>query len=439
MPVRVSRRQFLQGAGSAALVASAHVLAGIPRRARAALPANPIVVLIQLEGGNDALNTVIPVNNGGIAQRSLYDFYRPDLRIAANQLSATQIGVDPVVGNTLAFHPVMTDFKTLFDAGHLAVVNGVGFPGAPLSHARAKEVWFAGDPAGFTDTGWLGRVTDATVLAADTPSLALGPRTIPMFAGVNANALAARTLDGFALPDDPLFPDVAPRRTAWSTIFAASAGDSPFLARIRRQAFEVIAQEPAIGAIELAGWGSQLEAEPTPLHADLHQIVSLLRHDAMFPDDASGISLFHVTQPGYDTHTQQGADEPEGLHAQRLAQLGDALAKYSADLVALGQENSVLTLTYSELGRRPRQSGNGESAGTDHGTTGTMFVLGGAVVGGVYGASPGLDSLDAEGNPAFTVDFRRVYATVIDRFLGADHNDFLAGAPFVPLEFLAPA
>ena len=433
--MRVSRRQLLKGAGSAALVASAHVLAW-PRRARAALPEDPIVLLVQLQGGNDALNTVVPVNNVGIPQRSLYDFYRPDLSISPNELSATLIGVDPAVGTSLAFHPVMTDFKALYDAGHLAVVNGVGFPGAPLSHARASAVWFAGDPAGFAGTGWLGRYSDAEFLAADTPALSLAGAPVPMFAGAHANALAARTLRGFALPDDPLFPDLAARGPAWAAELAPDAGDSPFVAQLRRQGADVLSKEPILGAVELSGWGSQLEAEPTPFHAALHEIASLLRYDLLFPDAASGIALFHVTQPGYDTHSLQGAAEPEGRHAQRLAQLGDALAKFYADLVALGIQNRVLVLTYSEFGRRPRQSGSGEEAGTDHGAPGTLFALGGAVVGGTYGALPGLDALDAVGNAAFTVDFRRVYATVIDRFLGADHNDFLPGAPFLPIDFL---
>jgi uncharacterized protein (DUF1501 family) len=433
--VRVSRRQFLRGAGSAALVASAHVLA-LPRRARAAPPADPIVVLVQLAGGNDNWNTVIPVNNVGIPQRSLYDFYRPDLSISPNELSATLLGVDPAAGTSLALHPVMTDLWTLFQGGHVAIVNGVGFPGAPLSHARASAVWFAGDPAGFADTGWLGRVTDAEFLAADMPSLSLGPRPIPMFEGANRNALAAQTLRGFSLPDDPLFPDLPARSVAWASAFAADAGDSPLLAGIRRHGAEILATEPVLGAVELTGWGSQLESEPTPLHAALHEIAALLRHDSLVPDAASGLAFFHVTQPGYDTHSQQGASAPEGRHAQRLAQLCDALAKFYADLVALGVQNRVLVLTYSEFGRRPRQSGSGETAGTDHGAPGTLFALGGAVVGGLYGALPGLDALDANGNAAFTVDFRRVYATVIDRFLGADHNDFLPGAPFVPIDFL---
>ena len=434
--MRVNRRQFLRGAGSAALLASGHVLALVPRRARAALPVNPVVVLVQLSGGNDALNTVIPVNNVGGAQRSLYDAYRPSLRVPSSSLAGTLIGADPVLGTGLAFHPVMTELKALYDAGHVAVLNGVGVPGAPLSHAGALEAWWAGDPAGFAGTGWLGRVTDATFLAADSPALALGLRPSGAFASVHANALAAPSLSDFELPDDPLHPDLTARAAAWTQIYAADAGDSPQLARIRRAGADVLAKAPLFETVQFSGWGSALDGGGSSLHRDLLQVSSLLRYDELFPDTASGIALYHVAQPGYDTHARQGAAEPEGRHPMLLSQLSDALARFSTDLAALGVQDRVLVLAYSEFGRRARECGAGDTAGTDHGAAGCVLALGGAVVGGVYGALPALDSLDANGNPPLTMDFRRVYATVIDRFLGANHADFLPGAPFAPLDFL---
>ena len=436
--MRINRRQFLRGAGSAALLASGHVLAWVPRRARAAAPANPVVVLVQLSGGNDALNTVIPVNNAA-AQRSLYDFYRPSLRVAASALSGTLLGTDPGNGTSLAFHPVMTGLKTLFDGGHVAVLNGVGIPGAPLSHQGALEAWWAGDPAGFAGTGWLGRLTDAEFTAADSPSLALGARPAGAFASLNGNALAAPGLADFALPDDPLHPDLAARAAAWSALYGADATDAPLVARIRRAGADVLARAPLFETVAFSGWGSALEGASSSLHSDLLQIASLIRYDELFPDAASGIALYHAVQPGYDTHARQGAAEPEGRHPMLLSQLSDALAKFMADLAAVGVENRVLVLVYSEFGRRARECGSGDTAGTDHGAAGTVLALGGAVVGGLYGALPDLGALDANGNPPVTVDFRRVYATVIDRFLGADHNDFLPGAPFSLLGFLPAA
>jgi len=434
--MRVTRRRFIQGAGATALVAGAHVLA-LPRRARAALPVDPVVVLVELSGGNDALNTVVPLNNVGVPQRSLYDAYRPDLAIPAVDLAATQIGVDPVNGTGLALHPALTGLAGLYGMGTLAVLNGVGISGtAPFDHAQAAEIWAAGDPAGFAGTGWVGRYTDGELDPALPHALSLGVRASPTFASTAMNALGAPTLDPFALPDDPLFPDLAARRAAWQAIFAADAGDDALVAALRRAGAQALASEPTFSAVVFDGWGSQLENGPSPLHEDLHQVVSLLRYDVLFPAAASGIGLFHVVQPGYDTHAQQGTDNSGDRHATLLSQLSDALAKFYADLVALGLEGRVLVLAYSEFGRRARQNGVGEEAGTDHGSPGCVFALGGAVVGGVYGALPGLDALDAVGNPPVLCDFRRVYATVIARWLGATPDDFLPGGPFTPIDFL---
>ncbi|HXZ84017.1 MAG TPA: DUF1501 domain-containing protein, partial [Myxococcota bacterium] len=351
-------------------------------------------------------------------------------------LAPTQIGVDPVHGTGLALHPALTGLHDLYGQGKLAVLNGVGIPGAPLDHARAAEIWAAGDPAGFAGTGWLGRYSDAKLDPALVPALALGVRPTRAFDSMAMNALASPTLDPFALPDDPLFPDLPARRAAWQAIFDADAGDDPLLAALRRAGAQTLANEPTFSALEFLGWGSQLENGPSALHEDLHQVVSLLRHDLLLPGAASGIGLFHVVQAGYDTHARQGSANPGDRHATLLSQLSDALARFYADLAALGLDGRVLVLVYSEFGRRARQNGVGEEAGTDHGSPGCVLALGGAVVGGVYGALPGLDALDAVGNPPVLCDFRRVYATVIARWLGANPDDFLPGGPFAPIDFL---
>jgi len=162
-----------------------------------------------------------------------------------------------------------------------------------------------------------------------------------------------------------------------------------------------------------------------------------LRYDLLNPGSPSGLRLFHLSQAGYDTHAEQGGADTDHLHGRLLFQLSDSLERFYQDLVALGIEERVLVMTYSEFGRRAAQSGSGEEAGSDHGTAGALFVLGGAVNGGIYGRVPALDTLDANGNLAVHTDFRRVYATVIERFLGADPSVFLPGGPFVPLEFLS--
>src|SRR5262245_7210710 len=202
---------------------------------------------------------VIPVNNAA-AQRSLYDAYRPSLRVAASALSSTLLGADPGNGTTLGFHPVMTELKALYDAGHVAVLNGVGVPGAPLSHEGALAAWWAGDPLGFAGTGWLGRYTDAAFVAADAPGLSLGVTPCGAFASPAGNALSAPSIQDFELPDDPLHPDLAARAAAWMQIYAADAMDDPLLASLRRAGSDVFAEAPLFETVQFSGWGASLEA-----------------------------------------------------------------------------------------------------------------------------------------------------------------------------------
>jgi uncharacterized protein (DUF1501 family) len=394
-----------------------------------------VLVLVHLEGGNDGLNTVLPVDNVG-AQRSFYDALRPGLRVPVDQLAATLIDDDPEVGTALALHPVMTALKDVYDQGRLAVVNGVGFADSPRSHADAAAAWFAGDPAGFAGTGWAGRFADDAFDPGAAPGLAFALAASPALAGATTSALALRSLDELALPDDPLFPDLAARRAVWETSYAADAADVPLVARVRAHGASVLAHTDVAGAIELGGWGSALEGGASALHRQLQQTVSIVRHDALLPDEDSGLRVFHLTHPGYATHAEQGAGSPEGRHGASLLALSDALGRLWTDLVALELADRVLVLVYSEFGRRAAQSGTGVDAGTDNGAAGPVLVLGGLVLGGVYGRLPPLTALDAYGGLAPSIDFRSVYATVLERFLGADPDLLLAGGPFALVDFL---
>jgi uncharacterized protein (DUF1501 family) len=438
MRMRLNRRQFLRGASLTAVLAGTNVFTLLPRRAGAAPPLDPILVLVHLDGGNDALNTIVPLDNVGATQRSFYDFIRPELGIGTSDLAATLIGNDPVLDTALALHPQMTGMKALYDAGVLAILNGVGYADSSLSHADAGHVWFAGDPAGFAGTGWAGRYSDATFDPADTPAISFGGTVNPTLASVAANAIAVTAIDDFVLPDDPAHPDLAARSAAWAAIYAPDAGDSPLLARIRGTSAKVVEKAALFGAVQVDGWGSMLEGGASDLHADLHQVASVLRHDALNPGSESGLKIFHLTQRGYDTHAEQGGADRDHRHGARLFDLSDSLERFYQDLVTLEIQERVLVMTYSEFGRRAVQSGSGEASGSDHGAAGVQFVLGGGVVGGVYGSVPRLDMLDENGNLVVHTDLRRVYATILERFLGVDPDLFLPGGPFVPIEFLTP-
>lgn len=438
MRMRLNRRQFLRGASLAAALAGTNVFSLLPRRALAAPPVDPILVLVHMAGGNDALNTVVPLDNVGATQRSFYDFMRPELGISTSDLAATLIGTDPTLGTALALHPQMTGMKALYDAGVLAILNGVGYAGSSLSHGDAANAWFAGDPAGFVGTGWAGRYSDVAFDAASTPAISFGGIVSPTLGSVAANAIGVTSLDDFDLPDDPVFPGLAARRAAWEAIYAADAGDSALLARIRGTGAKVVEKSDLFGAVQVDGWGSMLEGGDSGLHADLQQVASVLRYDLLNPGSESGVKIFHLSQSGYDTHSEQGGADREHRHGALLFALSDSLERFYQDLVALEIQDRVLVMTYSEFGRRAVQTSSGEQAGSDHGAAGAMFVLGGGVVGGVYGGVPRLDTLDENGSLVVHTDFRRVYATILERFLGVDPDVFLPGGPFVPIEFLSP-
>jgi uncharacterized protein (DUF1501 family) len=139
---------------------------------------------------------------------------------------------------------------------------------------------------------------------------------------------------------------------------------------------------------------------------------------------------------GYDTHSRQGALNAEEGHPRLLTDLSRWLSGFQQDLDSIGVADRVLTLVYSEFGRRPIQNANGNDAGTDHGTAGAMLLMGNRAMGGMYGAMPRLDQLDAHDNLTVTTDFRRVYAAVIDDFLAGDHTTVLPGGPFPPLPLI---
>jgi uncharacterized protein (DUF1501 family) len=428
----LTRRQFLQSASAAAALAGAHVLfAG--RAARAAAPDDPILVLVNLRGGNDALNTVIPLDDVGAPQRSLYEALRPDLAIPTALLGATEIDPDPERGTGLALHPALPGLTARFQRGQLAVVNGAGLEESSLSHFVAEDVWYSGDPSGREATGWVGRHLDAMW---NDPV----PRALSFGATVN-QTLAARVSGAIGIASAarlrlPAVLDPNARRHARTAVNAVPSGSDTLRDRIARASDILMDEAEIFRWIETSGWGSRNEAGASALASQLRDVASILRHDLAYPGDATGLCFFHTTLGGFDTHASQGATQPEATHPRLLAWTSTALDAFQEDLEQLGIAHRVVTLVYSEFGRRASQNGSGSLAGTDHGRGGTVLVMGDPVAGGVYGALPDLADLDRHGNLRATVDFRRVYAELIDGWLGGDHTAVLPGAPFAPLPLL---
>ncbi len=440
--MRINRRRFLQGGALAAAAAGVphpikRALFG-PRSAQAA-PADAIFVLLQWEGGNDGLNTVIPTDDVGPGgPRQLYETARPNLGVPSASLLGMEIDPDPVHGTGLAFHPALAPLKSLYDAGRVAVVNGVAYPGQSLSHFRSEDIWFGGiaSSAPFAE-GWFGRFLDERFPGGELVTVDVDRNLSKNFLCTGCNVLAISSLAEFQIPDDPAFPDLAAKRAALQGAYAVEsdpASTSGVQLTIGLSGDVLLGKVDEYAAVETQ-WSSNLDAVGGRTARRLKQAASIIRHDALNPGSGVGARFFHVRRGGFDTHTGQTDEGANGL-AGRQAELLDEMARlikaFYDDMAALGVSDRVVLMTQSEFGRRVAENGG---FGTDHGEASVLFAVGDPVLGGVYGELPPLDDLD-RGNLRWRVDFRQVYATIIDDWLGADHTSILGGS-FAKLGFIA--
>jgi uncharacterized protein (DUF1501 family) len=247
-------------------------------------------------------------------------------------------------------------------------------------------------------------------------------------------------LSDFALPDDPLYPDLADKKAALDAMYAIEADDlvtNGLQLTIGTNGDVLLSKIDDYAAIS-TNWSSALDAlaSPSSLSRRLKQVASIIRHDSLSPPAPTGARFFHVRIGGFDTHTQQGA--LTGSQPTLLQRLSQALKAFHDDMVTLGVASKVLMVTFSEFGRRVAENGAAGTAGTDHGAAAPLLVVGNPVVGGIYGVLPDLGDLEG-GNLKYHTDFRRVYATVIDKWLATPgyHVPLLQGAPYTTLGFLA--
>jgi uncharacterized protein (DUF1501 family) len=431
----ITRRTFLRGAAAAtAAGALPHPLfrAMLGPGNAWATPPDRILVLVQLEGGNDGLNMVVPADG---PQRTLYEARRPTLQIPAGSL--LPVADDPVTGDALGLHPACDGLKALYDAGRVAIVNGVGYPNQSLSHFRSEDIWYGGLPStGTFTTGWFGRVLDATQPAGALVTLDADGTLWPGFTSESANVLVLKRLSEFVLPDDALYPDGAAKQATLGTLYATEATATGLVGRIAATGDVLLGKIDDYAAVDTT-WPSNLNAVPGGPAARLKQVASVIRHDYVLgAPSPTGARFFHVRLGGFDTHTRQGG--VTGRQADLLTQVFDAIRAFFDDLVATNLADDVLLVVFSEFGRRVAENGGAATAGTDHGAAAPVVVVGGNCVGGVHGRVPPLDQalLDQGKNLAFHTDFRSVYATIIQKWLGADPVPVLGGA--FPMQAFLP-
>jgi uncharacterized protein (DUF1501 family) len=386
-----------------------------------------ILVVLQLAGGNDGLNTVVPYADDA------YHRARPTLGIKGN--SALKLG------DYSGFHPNLSGFKELYEEGHLAVLQGVGYPNPNRSHFRSTEIWqTASDADRVEKFGWLGRYFDNCCAGADpSAGVSIGQEVPQAFSASVPKGVSFARPDQFRWVhnEEPqagessaefLFrqlnrPETVPEASASSgstisSISGSVAMPGNTLDFLQRTALD--AQVSSDKVLEIASKYKSAVDYPQGRLADSLSLVGRMIAGGM------PARVYYVSQGGYDTHAQQS-----GTHDRLMRELNDAVSAFFKDLKAQGNFDRVLLMTFSEFGRRVAQNGSG---GTDHGAAAPLFLAGGGVKPGLHGEHPSLIDLD-NGDLKFHTDFRSVYATVLEKWLQAPSKTIL-GKQFPILPYL---
>jgi uncharacterized protein (DUF1501 family) len=383
----ITRRNVLKG--SAFLSLSPIVPAFLARTAGAAGPERDgrVLVTLQLDGGNDGINTVVPFGDPAYAK------CRRELRLPTDKLFK--------IGDGLGLHPSMRAAADLLETGRLTIVQGVGYPNPNRSHFESMNIWQTAKPGkpGFESHGWLGRALDMTSPGTGPAAVFVGDENLPvaLFArrAISASFADASDLD-LTLPG---LPTGSP-----------STGDGleAFVNRAVTSAYSTAAE---IEAATAHSNSSRSRYPETKLAKRLELIARTIKA-------GSTARVFYVIQSGYDSHAVQLPTQ-----AALLREFSSAVKAFLDDLAASKLADRVVLMAFSEFGRRPEENG---SLGTDHGTAGPLFLAGPAVKAGVFGKTPLLGDLE-DGNLKWSTDFRSVYATLLANWLGLPADEILRG------------
>lgn len=374
---------------------------------RPGVPDEHILVVIQMGGGNDGLNTVVPFSE------EAYYRVRPTLAVPANNVLK--------VTDTLGLHPGLAKAKTLYDKGAMAVIQGVGYPNPSRSHFKSMEIWHTADPEGrVVRYGWVGRYFDSKCPVCEQPT-----------AGVNVGsslplAMQAESGQGVTLETPETFqwmPSLngigEQEQVELFRLLNAPApnelGTIDFLRHTAMNAY--VSSERVRAAVGMYKGG--VEYPNTRFAYSMKLIAQMVAGNLP-------TKVYYAHIAGFDTHAAQ-----RGAHDRLLTDLASGVEAFYRDLEAQGNADRVVVLAFSEFGRRVAENG---SAGTDHGTAAPMFIFGKPIKGGLYGQHPSLTDL-TDGDLRHGIDFRSVYATVLDKWLGADPAKIL-GAPFDRVPFI---
>ena len=367
-----------------------------------------VLVVVQLLGGNDGLNTVVPFGMDG------YTKHRRTLRVPTPQIHK--------LSGDVGLHPAMGGMAKLVEDGGLAVVQGVGYPNPDRSHFRSMEIWESAklDPKAL-DTGWLGRALDASPAKAgdDVRAIHVGNRALPLAVKAKRTEVpSVASLDQYRLQIPGSAADRRSGRDALDQLTRLERkGDDPLLGFVRRSTLSAYASSKRLETVAGAAKGGGSKYPNHGLARRLELVAQVIK--AGF-----GTRIFYTSLDGFDTHANQ-----LGSHAALLTELSDSLAAFHKDLAGSGQADRVVVLSFSEFGRRAAENA---SLGTDHGAAAPVFISGPVARSGLVGAHPSLETLD-DGDLIHHTDFRRVYAALLERWLGVAAEP-VVGPGFPPLD-----
>ena len=425
--MRTNRRRFIQQsltAVGAGMLAPRIFFSTASAQSPGTSANRHVLVIVEFSGGNDGLNMVIPYTD------SNYFSLRPTLGIKDTQLKDAQ-GNSTIISNQFGLHPSMGKLKQLYDGGKVAVVVGVGYPNPSESHFESADIWHAGETSDVRIDGWLGRYADHSLInKPGLTAIAVDDRLPKTLLSTQVVVPSVPDFQQYGAQTDDNFPDNRTNKlNALLALHNRSFAPGSFIGREAQIGYDAVN-----GSIQfqtaLQGYTSTIQ------YPDNNGLADGLKMLAQVIATIPEVSLLYLQMGGFDTHSDQinANGNLAGQHAGLLQDFSDAVDAFHQDLVQHQLADKVIMLQWSEFGRRP---GENASHGTDHGTASSIFVIGDAVHGGLYGQQPSLaaSDLDDAGNPKFAVDFRSVYATILNKWLAGDAVQVL-GSDFGNVGFL---
>ncbi len=408
----LSRRQFLTNSlkGASLLTLSSVVPQFIARTALAAEPGKDnILVVVEMNGGNDGLNTVIPYGD------DLYPKFRDSLRQTKDQVVK--------INDHIGLNSGMRSFDRLLQRGELAVVQGVGYPNPERSHFESMDTWQSADPTAKTTTGWLGRsANELHNTTGGVPIMHVGPSRLPLaLQGATGGAISINNQMAYRLELGGGEPDrQKARRKLLEDLAQPAKDEAPSLADFvyRREVQTLTTLDRLQEVLKNTNAGQSPSFGPDGRPYGPNALPQRLQLIAQLIQKGFGTRVFYVMRDGFDTHSDQVQQ-----HRNLLGEVADGVTTFFETLRQTGHDKRVRLMTFSEFGRRTQENA---SKGTDHGAASCLFVAGPGVKGGPVGDHPSLSDLDA-GDLKFHTDFRQVYATLLDHWLGCDSQSVLGG------------